>query len=80
MTIATIRFVSACRGGSEMSDITDIANNTATKNGRYSYDSVLGEGSFGNVLKACDTTKNEPVAVKLVKVQNRTAAEVLLFS
>ena len=62
-----------------MSDIVRSANNTATKSDRYTYESVLGKGSFGTVLKACDMTKNEPVAVKLIRVQNRTTVEALLF-
>ena len=30
------------------------ANNQASNNGRYAYKAVLGEGSFGSVLKATD--------------------------
>ena len=33
------------------------ANERATNHGRYTYDSVLGQGGFGSVLKACDNKK-----------------------
>jgi len=44
-------------------------NDRASLGGRYHYEKVLGEGSFGKVLKARDNEKNESVAVKLIKYQ-----------
>ena len=35
-------------------EIVNKANNRATNSGRYAYKAVLGEGSFGSVLKATD--------------------------
>lgn len=35
--------------------------------GRYVLGKVLGHGSFGQVLKAFDTVRNEYVAIKIVR-------------
>lgn len=43
------------------------ANAHATNNKKYKFISVLGQGSFGTVLKAKDETTDEFVAIKIVK-------------
>ena len=45
-----------------------LANNSASRNGDYSFMSVLGVGSFGTVMRAEDVQSNEIVAVKIVIV------------
>ena len=45
------------------------ANDRATNSGRYAYKAVLGEGSFGSVLKATDKSTDEDVAVKIIKAK-----------
>ena len=52
------------------------ANDKATNGGRYSYDGVLGEGSFGTVLKARNKL-NDTVAVKIIKAK-KSIVEFLL--
>ena len=42
-------------------------NERASLGGRYSYEKVLGVGSFGKVLKARDHEKDEDMAVKIIK-------------
>ncbi len=42
------------------------ANKRASKKGRYTYGEVIGEGSFGTVLKATDTKNNDTVAIKIL--------------
>jgi len=54
------------------------ANDKATKAGRYSYDSVLGGGGFGKVLKAQDKLNNDVVAVKIIKAK-KSIVEFFLF-
>ena len=36
---------------------------------RYSYDGVLGEGSFGTVLKAHDKLNDAVVGIKIIKAK-----------
>ena len=45
------------------------ANNYASARDKYKFTAVLGEGSFGTVFRATDTTKIEVVAIKIVKVK-----------
>ena len=45
------------------------ARANATDGGRYEFESALGKGSFGTVLKALDRTGGEYVAVKIVKAK-----------
>lgn len=53
------------------------ANDCASNNGRYVYQSVLGTGSFGTVFSAADTTDNNcVVAIKIVKV-SQTAMDLV---
>ena len=46
-----------------------VANNCASQEGRYSYQSILGVGSFGTVLSAEDDKNGQVVAVKLIKAK-----------
>jgi serine/threonine protein kinase len=61
------------------SKIVNKANNRATNKGRYDYKSVLGEGSFGHVLKATDKSTNEDVAVKIIKAKKSIIEQILFF-
>lgn len=45
------------------------ANAHATNDKQYTFLSVLGQGSFGTVLMATDETKEELVAIKIVKAR-----------
>lgn len=53
------------------------ANNYATDDKRYSFVSLLGQGSFGTVLKARDDRENEDVAIKIVKARKSIMAIIL---
>ena len=64
---------------SDLSKTLSKANNQATKGGRYHYTSVLGEGSYGNVLKASDLETDEDVAIKIIKVKKSVAEQILFF-
>ena len=44
-------------------------NSYASARDKYTFRSVLGEGSFGTVFRATDNTANEEVAIKIVKVK-----------
>ena len=55
------------------------ANNRATNSGRYAYKAVLGEGSFGSVLKATDKSTDEDVAVKIIKAKKSVIEQILFF-
>ncbi len=46
-----------------------MANNCASQEGRYSYQSILGVGSFGTVLSAEEDRNGQVVAVKLIKAR-----------
>ena len=59
------------------SDLVNEANELATKNGRYTYQSQLGEGSFGSVLQAYNT-KKEVVAIKIMLAE-KSIAELFFF-
>ena len=58
--------------------VVNKANSQASNGGCYFYCGVLGEGSFGNVLKATDLSINEYVAVKIIKIK-KSVAERILF-
>ena len=45
------------------------ATSYASARDKYTFTSVLGEGSFGTVFKATDNTENKVVAIKIVKVK-----------
>ena len=52
-------------------------------NERYEVSTVIGKGSFGQVVKAYDNTRGESVAIKIIKskraftIQARTEVSVL---
>ena len=55
------------------------ANNQATNSRRYAYKAVLGEGSFGSVLKATDKSTNEDVAIKIIKIKKSFLEKIMFF-
>ena len=52
-----------------MSISVSCANSCASHNGKYTYISVLGVGSFGTVQRALNIETDEVVAIKIVKVK-----------
>ena len=59
-------------------EIVRWANSTANNNNLYYYEDVLGEGSFGIVLKAYDKHAKKYVAVKIIKA-TRNLREIILW-
>ena len=61
-----------------MSISLTVAKSYASQKGRYSFESVLGVGSFGTVFCANDCkNNNEQVAIKIVKVRESVLDVVL---
>ena len=55
------------------------ANDRATNNERYTYKCILGEGTYGRVLKATDNSTDEDVAVKIIKAKKSLFEKIMFF-
>ena len=53
------------------------ANSRASKEKRFLFQSVLGQGSFGTVMKAKDTVTGDLVAIKIVKTHSSLLDRIL---